>query len=367
MAAAERLEELQVINLAGPRTALGAARTAPPVAAAVARSLRRSYEMEALLDLAGRRLAAFHEAEAACLTHCTAASLLLAAAACLAGDDRAAIRRLPDTRGLARDRLLLMTAHDVDYGGLVSQPLRTSGADLVLIGAANRCRAAELDAALADPRLAGAFFVVSPSVEAAGLPTLPDFLHLCHRHRLPVVVDAAHEASATAFLDAGADLVLLSAQKALAGPTAGVIVGRAGPVAACRAQLEGIGRPAKPTKEAVAGVLAALEVFRAEETARERRIARRRRRLARLLRRFPGVLLLPGPPPRLRFLIEEATLGRSAREVAAALRRHRPPVRLRDARAASGILEIDPSVAGDRDFATGLAALRAALSGTADG
>ncbi len=361
------LAELEIVNLAGPRTSLGAARTPRRVANAVAASLGRSYEMEALLDLAGRRLAAFHEAEAACITHCTAASLTIAAAACLTATDRAAIRRLPDTSGLARDRVLLMRAHDVDYGGLVSQPLRTSGAEILAVGGVNRCHREELAAALADPRLAAAFYVVSPSIEAAELPELPEFLHLCRRHGVPAVVDAAHEASATPFLDAGADLVLTSAQKALAGPTAGLVLGRADLVAACRAQMTGIGRPMKPTKEAVAGVLAALEAFVAEADARARRIARGRQRLLRLLRRLPGVVPLPGPGSRVRFLIDAAVLGRSARDVAAALAARRPPVRLRDAGAGRGMLEIDPSVASPRDFAAALAALREVLAAPAGG
>ncbi len=368
MAEQEWYERVAVINLAGPETVLGASRTSREVAAAVADSLQRSVVMEALLDLAGARLAAFHEAEAACVTHCTAASLAIAAAACLTGTDLAAIRRLPDTGGLARDRILMLRAQDVDYGGLVSQPLRTTGAELIAIGAANRCSVAELDTALADPRLAAALFVVSPSIDAAQLPDLPEFLHLCHRHGVPAIVDAAHHASAAPFLDAGADLVLMSAQKELAGPTAGIIAGRADLVVACRAQFQGIGRPMKPTKEAVAGVLAAIGSFAGESERREARTARRRQRVLRLLRRFPGLFVLPASSPeRVRFLVDPARFGGSAREIVAALARHRPPVRLRDREADRGMLEVDLSIASDRDFATGLAALREALAARAGG
>ena len=356
------LERTEIVNLAGPRTALGAAPTSRRVATAVARALQGSYDMERLLDLAGRRLAAFHEAEAGLLTHCTAASLTVAAAACLAGTDMAAVRRLPDTSGLARDRILLMRGQDVDFGGLVSQVLRASGAGISAVGGVGRCSEAELDAALADPRLAGALFLDSPGIDSDGLPDLPLFLHLCRQHGVPAIVDAAHRASAVPFLDAGADLVLLSAQKALGGPTAGILVGRADRIAACRAQMAGLGRAAKPTKEAVAGVLAALEAFPAEAAERDRRLARRRTRLLRLLRRFPGIAPLPAPEAtRVRFSVDAARLGRSAGEIAAALAAGRPPVRLRDDRAPNGILEIDLSVAPPRAFAYGLAALGTAL------
>ena len=57
----------------------------------------------------------------------------------------------------------------------------------------------------------------------------------------------------------GADLALFSAQKYLGAPTAGLVLGRRGPVAAVRAQDKGIGRAMKAGKEAIAGVMAALE------------------------------------------------------------------------------------------------------------
>jgi seryl-tRNA(Sec) selenium transferase len=57
----------------------------------------------------------------------------------------------------------------------------------------------------------------------------------------------------------GADVVLVSAQKYLAAPTAGLVLGDAALVAAVDAQHGGIGRGMKPSKEALAGVIAALQ------------------------------------------------------------------------------------------------------------
>ena len=88
-------------------------------------------------------------------------------------------------------------------------------------------------------------------------------------------------------LATGADLVVLSAHKYLAAPTAGLIVGRAGLVQSCRAQERGIGRAMKPTKEAILGVLAALDERRrldlgAWSAAQQRKVADFVERAARI-------------------------------------------------------------------------------------
>lgn len=56
----------------------------------------------------------------------------------------------------------------------------------------------------------------------------------------------------------GAGLILVSAQKYLAEPTAGLVLGRRVSVPAVAAQQRGIGRAMKPTEEALASVIAAV-------------------------------------------------------------------------------------------------------------
>ena len=71
--------------------------------------------------------------------------------------------------------------------------------------------------------------------------------------KLPMLPSSA---GGTDYAFAGADLLLCSAQKAMGGPTAGVIAGRRELVRACYAQQRGIGRPMKAGKEAVMGTIA---------------------------------------------------------------------------------------------------------------
>jgi seryl-tRNA(Sec) selenium transferase len=80
-----------------------------------------------------------------------------------------------------------------------------------------------------------------------------------HKHGVPAVSDdAAQDFRVRDLLQTGADLVIVSAQKYLGGPTAGLIVGRQPLIAAVRAQERGSGRAMKASKEAIAGALAAI-------------------------------------------------------------------------------------------------------------
>jgi hypothetical protein len=82
----------RVINAWGTATPFGVSRCDAAVAQAAADMLGRYVVMAELQALAGERIARWSGAQAACVTHCTAAALTLSAAACMAGSDADADR-----------------------------------------------------------------------------------------------------------------------------------------------------------------------------------------------------------------------------------------------------------------------------------
>ena len=169
-----------------------------------------------------------------------------------------AIAALPDSSGL-RNRVVIPAGHAVDYGHPILTDIRLAGARPVVAGTPRECTLHALDAALTQDRIAALLLVSSRLTTGAPL----DFaaaVDRAHRHGVPVIIDgAAQDMRVRELLATGADLLLFSAQKYLAGPTAGLIVGRKALIDAVRAQQRGIGRALKPTKEAIVGALAALE------------------------------------------------------------------------------------------------------------
>jgi len=283
----------RVLNAWGTPTPFGVSRSDAAVAQAVAQMLQRHVVMAELQAEAGRRLAQWSGAEAACVTHCTAAAVTLAVAACMAGTQPARVAQLPDREGLPF-RVPMLAAHAVHYGHPIVQAIRLAGAQPVL------CPSPEaLRAALAGPDIACVLAVESHLASGSGADLTRELVQLARAARVPLVLDAAAQDWRAAQLVAGgADLVLLSAQKYLRAPTAGLVLGRAGLVAAVDAQHAGIGRAMKPTKEALAGVIAALDQREALPVAAWR-LAQQRKvdAVALAAAQWPGVTVAREPDP----------------------------------------------------------------------
>ncbi|MFD7921891.1 aminotransferase class V-fold PLP-dependent enzyme [Streptomyces sp. NPDC059740] len=248
----------RIINARGPYTPLGVSRSGEAVTTAVAGALAEFFVMDELQEAADRALARFTGAEAGTVVHCTASGITLAVAAAMAGEDPERVAALPDATGMPR-AVVLPAGHAVDYGHPIEQAVRLAGALPVQVGTEAGFTVEDLAAGLARPDAACLLLVSSRLVRGAGAE-LAEAVAVAHRRGVPVVVDgAAQDFRVGELLGSGADLVTVSGQKYLGSPTAGLVVGRSGPVAAVRAQERGIGRAMKASKEAVIGVLAALE------------------------------------------------------------------------------------------------------------
>jgi L-seryl-tRNA(Ser) seleniumtransferase len=137
----------------------------------------------------------------------------------------------------------------------------------VLAGSREGCGIGDLESALAHEQTA-CLLLVSSRLVCGNPVDLKQAVAAARRRGVPAIIDgAAQDLRLDRLLETGADLVVLSAQKYLAAPTAGLVVGRADLVQACRAQDRGIGRAMKATKEAIVGVLAALEERRSIDVA----------------------------------------------------------------------------------------------------
>ena len=248
----------KVISAAGSFTPLGVSRSSPAVGQAAAAALSEFFVMDELQDTASAVIADWTGAEAAAVTHCVAAGITLGVAAAMAGGEPDKVALLPDTSGLP-NRIVLPAGSAVNYGHPLLQDLRLAGATPVLAGTDQRCSSEDLDVELAKPGTACLILVSSRLVRGDPID-LAQAVAVAHRHGIPAIIDgAAQDMRIPDLLATGADLVLISAHKYLASPTAGLIIGRRDLVTAVRAHEKGIGRAMKATKEAIVGVLASIE------------------------------------------------------------------------------------------------------------
>jgi len=248
----------RVINARGTYTPLGVSRSTEPVIEAVAQSLRQFFDMSELYEIAGQNIATLTGAEWGVVTHCTAASISLSVAALMTGDNGAKIGALPDTTGM-NSKVVIQAGHCVNYGQPIEQAIRLSGASVIVVGSEDSCSSNELETALSDQGVCGLVLVQSRLCRGDTVDA-KDAIAMAHEKGIAVIIDAAAQDLIMAdILALGADLSLFSAQKYLAAPTSGLVLGKRVLAEAVHLQEGGIGRGMKAGKEAVIGAVVALQ------------------------------------------------------------------------------------------------------------
>jgi L-seryl-tRNA(Ser) seleniumtransferase len=342
----ERLGLRRIVNVSGTETTKGASPVCPEVVAAVSDLVPHSVDMAELQSVASAKIAGAMGSEAGFVTNCTAAGITIAVAACMTGRNLARVEQLPDTAGM-KDVVVIQRGHNVTYGANVTQNIRLAGARCVEIGAATECGAYQLRAALHDDT-AAALYVVSHHTVQSGLIDLDTFCKVCHTAGVPVIVDGAAEPDPRLFLEAGADIVVFSTQKAFAGFTGGVIAGRKELVQACAYQERGIGRPMKAGKETVISAIAALERWTAlDHGKRARDLTARLERAGAKIEQLRGITVTLEEDAtslafhRLLLSVEADAAGITAFELSRALWEQTPSIFVRNLMADIGLLQID--------------------------
>lgn len=249
----------KVINARGVFTPLGVSRSPKEVCDAVADALGRHFVMDEVHQAVGQEIAKMTNADAACVVHCSAAAVTLSVAACMTGNSPEATRQLPDTSGL-KNRVILPATHAINYGHPIEQAIRLAGAKVELVGSETACSYEDLAKACSIKDTC-CLLLVSSRLTIGEVLDFQKAVSVAHDHALPVIIDgAAQDFRIEDLLDTGADAVLISGQKYLAGPTSGLVLGQSDLIAAVKAQEKGIGRGMKASKEALLGVFAALKL-----------------------------------------------------------------------------------------------------------
>lgn len=269
-----------IIQAGGPNTKHSGSRPRLETLDAMAAAAEDFVNMDELLLAAGQRVADIVGAEAATVTSGASGGLVVQAAAAVARDDEARIKRLPLTDGIP-NQLIIQRRHHFVYDHLYLTP----GTRFKEVGSETACTPEEIEDAV-DDQVVGIIHLESP-FKKEGSVRLPQVAEIAHRHGLPVLCDAASmlppRRHLKQFLEEGADLVSFSGGKAIRGPqSTGILLGTPEWIEFCRlnnAPNPTVARAQKVSKEEIAGLLAALDVFvaedEAEETARYRKMMNR--------------------------------------------------------------------------------------------
>jgi L-seryl-tRNA(Ser) seleniumtransferase len=370
-----------IINAKGPATRLSGGLLDPEVTAAMAEAGAYCVDIAELQAGASKIIAEVTGAEAGIVTAGAAAGLLVGTAACITGLDPGKMARLPDTRGMKNEVIMVRSQRN-----FYDHAVRTTGARIIEVGLPDRFAGAgvrdaeawEIEDAISE-KTAAVVYVAGGNAR----PPLPEVVRVARAGGVPVVVDAAAQlppvSNLRRFIDEGADLAAFSGGKAIGGPQgSGILAGKRDLVmAAVLQQLDldiywdqwappaslidkhrlrgapqhGLGRPCKVGKETVIGLLVALQRFAAEsEQARTERLQKLMGRLQTALSGVDHarVVLTAGSNPKVELHLSN-TAPRSAMQLCIDLEKGNPSVHADSSRAQAGVVSFSGVCLRDED------------------
>ena len=339
---------------------------------------RAAVPLEQLQAAASKRIMDATATEAGLVTAGAASALTLGTAAILTGNDLGKMESLPHCEGFPNE---FIVAREQRNG--YDHAVRAAGARLVEVGfneivsnaGVRRTETWEYEAAIG-PDTAGILYVYGTTSR----PPLAEVVDLAHRRGLPVLVDAAGELPPRNNLKSipasGADLVAFSGGKSIRGPqSTGILCGRRELISAAAVQLldmddhlelwdppsdfidkaalrgiprHGIGRGFKVSKEEIAALLVALQLF--SSGAYDEFYHKARSLLEKIAERVSSCpvhceIADKGDGeslPLLEITIDQAAIGKSAIEVCRNLRQGEPPIYVSHSALREGKLRVNP-------------------------
>lgn len=369
-----------IINAAGAMTRYGGALMDQEVLEAMSEAAKYSVNIDELQAAASKIIAERTHAEAGVVTAGASAALTLATAACITGLDVVRMNRLPDTTGIPNE--VIMPWHQISG---YEHAIRAAGAKVIGVGIPNDINPPnevyintkwDLESAITDKTVA-----ISSANQDGSHPPLEDIIDVGKKYNIPVILDAADQLPPVEnlykFIDMGADLVCFSGGKGIRGPQAtGILCGRHDLIASAVLQMidtagepydewhppaslipkeklrgkpqHGIGRSMKATKEAVIGLLVALQNFTEEKyTKRKQHLKQLLSNIVEHLDGLPGIKMeftegyYKGGHPMLEINVDEQISGKSASEVFQRLKDKHPYIYLGDKHLQRGTLLIN--------------------------
>ena len=229
-------------------------------------------DMNELSEAAGRHIARAIGAQDAIVSCGGFSAMILGAAACLTGSDEGKIAALPQVTWQKRE-CLIAPGHRFSY----DRAYRTAGMEIVeatskadLLG--NLGKRTAMIAVLACAEKQSIFappFPVGQHPPALDVLGPKELIEIGRKAKVPVLVDLASDipphSNPMRFLEAGADLIVLSGGKGIGGPQAtGFLAGRKDLIEAARLNNyphDNIARGMKVGKEEIIGLIVALDHF----------------------------------------------------------------------------------------------------------
>lgn len=262
----QKLHLKRVINASGRMSILGVSSPSETVMEAMKSGGERYIEMADLMQKSGAYVAELMKAEAASIVNSASSGIALSVAALVTEGNKQKSLRLHQEE-ITKNEIIMFKGHNVNYGAPVETMIYLGGGSLVEVGYANEGRVEHLEQAITG-NTAGILYVQSHHAVQKNMLSFQEAWRCAQNYNIPLIIDAAAEEDLHKYIDFS-DLVIYSGSKAIEGPTSGIVAGKRQYVNWVETQFAGIGRSMKVGKEAVFGLLQAIDEYMDKEDTSE--------------------------------------------------------------------------------------------------
>ena len=347
----------RVVNASGRVTVLGVSTISDKVAKAAVAGGQSYVVVEDLMDKAGEIISQYTGGEDSCPTVCASAAIALSVAGMISRGKKTIMDRLPDSTGLANE-IILQKGHAINFNAPIETMLRLGGGVPVEAGCATEVVEEDVEE-LINEKTVALLYVKSHHCVQKGMLDLPTMIEIAHRHNLPLMVDAAAEEDFRKYIAMGADLVCYSGAKALEATTSGFVTGKKELISYIKKQYHGVGRAMKVGKEAIMGLLAALDQY--ENKDKQAEVEKNVKIVDWLVDEINQIPNLKAQKIqdeagraifRARVFVDPEKAGMTATELEGKLKAGTPTIRCRTEFMSLGSLDFDPRplVEGDKEL-----------------
>lgn len=358
----------RVINASGRMSILGVSTPTETVMEAMKYGGRNFVEMADFVDKSGDYIAQKLGAEAALIVNSASSGIALSVAALVTQGDRRKSERLHQDP-IEKNEIIIPKGHNVNYGAPVETMIYLGGGKVVEAGYANECTCEHLESAIGE-RTAAILYVKSHHTVQKNMLSETEAWEIAQRRNVPLIIDAAAEESLRKYVELS-DLVIFSGSKAIEGPTSGIVCGKRAYIDWLKVQLSGIGRSMKVGKEAMFGLLKALDEYVGDMDERSNKESVQKTQLEQ--ERLQSLLAL-NEIAGIRIAIVQDEAGRAiyrgrihvnsqscrvtAEQMAAQLRNGEVAIYTRDYGVKQGFFDVDPRSLRDADMEMIVARIR---------
>lgn len=340
----QKLNLKHVINASGKMTILGVSKVSQESIDAENFGDTHFFEIADLVKKSGDYIAKLLGTEEAVIVNSASAGIAQSVAAVIGQGSKYHLYH-PYSSKFSKRNIIIPKGQNVDYGAPEEIMIELGGGKVVEAGYANMCTVEHIEMMI-DENTAAVFFVKSHHAVQKSMLSVQEAVKVAHKHKLPLILDAAAEEDMQKYLSLGVDIIIFSGAKAIEGPASGLVYGKSKYIKWIRMQSTGLGRAMKIGKENILGFTAAVERYLKVGPENGQHM---KKRLIPFINELSSV-------PHIKVKLAQDTAGReiyraeitvesdspkSAKDVVSELKAEDPAIYTREYRINEGIIEFD--------------------------